>query len=530
MAVHHAAGRDAALRVDVVDGLLRQAHIAGKAHVPALQLAGVRHDEVAGCKVGHVFVHIKAAGKVDGHRQQHDRQRKREHRHRRFALAAAQVGPGHRERGHAAGLAGFGAPLPAALGIAHGFHRRDFARHAPRPPAGQQHRAQRKQSGGGKDPRADRGDGPHAVEPRRDHRRQLPAQQPAEREPGGDAGGGQRQRLQADDAPQLPGRRADGLEQAVEPDIPGHRDLEHVVDDEVPGKHDEQRHRGDGDRRHGVEVFRKLRPGVAPVDAGGDVVVPGGLALVAVVGQDLLDIPLNVPRPAFEHHVKVPATGHAVGRGFGVHPHLGKDGVHPALGDQHMVGHNGFVVLPPAAERKGLGGLVPVYRKGKGELRAKFRLDAQQFQHVGVGGGFVGALLRQAALHRVAVHPVGFVFVAPADFHMGFGKGHVPGHPQKAPHPPLVHEGVAAQLLGLLRGDVFEPAVGKPARLAEVVLLEPLVDGKRKGEQRGEQQRRQRDGRDGDQVAGAAGQQRFPGQAADAGAIFDVHAFAPLTV
>ena len=41
-----------------------------------------------------------------------------------------------------------------------------------------------------------------------------------------------------------------------------------------------------------------------------------------------------------------------------------------------------------------------VHVKGEGELGAELRLDPQQLQHVGVRGGLVSALFRQAALHQ----------------------------------------------------------------------------------------------------------------------------------
>ena len=44
----------------------------------------------------------------------------------------------------------------------------------------------------------------------------------------------------ADDPPQLPGGGADGLQQAVEPNIIGDGDLEDIVDDEIAGKDDQQ--------------------------------------------------------------------------------------------------------------------------------------------------------------------------------------------------------------------------------------------------------------------------------------------------
>ena len=93
-----------------------------------------------------------------------------------------------------------------------------------------------------------------------------------------------------------------------------------------------------------------------------------------------------------------------------------------------MVSHNGLVVLPPAAQGKGLGGLMAVHEKRNSELGTDLRLHAQQFQHMGVRGGLVGALLRKSSLHRVTVHPVGVIGIRIADLHMGFVEGDVRGH------------------------------------------------------------------------------------------------------
>ena len=155
-----------------------------------------------------------------------------------------------------------------------------------------------------------------------------------------------------------------------------------------------------------------------------------------MVGQDLIQVLFNVPVPTFQHYVQVPDAGHGILGVVGVYTHLGEDGVHPALGDQDVVGYDGFVVLPPAAEGEALGGLVPVYIEGKGEFRADLRLDAQQLQHAGVGGGLVGAFLRQGAFDGVAVHPVGLVGVGIAHFHMGLIEGRGPqACPESAARP-----------------------------------------------------------------------------------------------
>ena len=147
-----------------------------------------------------------------------------------------------------------------------------------------------------------------------------------------------------------------------------------------------------------------------------------------------------------------------------------------------MVGDDGLVVLPPAAKGEGLGGLVAVHRKGDGELCPEFRLDAQQLQHAGVGGGLVGPFRGQAALDGVAEGPVSFILVRIADLHMRFVEGYLGGHPQIAPQAPGLDAGVFFQFVELGLGQVFEPAVVKTAALAEVGLLHPLVDGEGNGE------------------------------------------------
>ena len=61
-----AAIRDAALGVDVINdglghGLFRTEQGAG------LEFSSIGHNEIAGGEVGHILVHIKAAGKVHRH-------------------------------------------------------------------------------------------------------------------------------------------------------------------------------------------------------------------------------------------------------------------------------------------------------------------------------------------------------------------------------------------------------------------------------------------------------------------------------
>ena len=174
----------------------------------------------------------------------------------------------------------------------------------------------------------------------------------------------------------------------------------------------------------------------------------GALILIAVIFQNLSDIVRNVAGTAFQHHIQVPGTSHAILSGRDG-SHLVQNGVRPALRNQDVVGHNCLVILPPAAEGKGLGGGMAVHVKGDGEPGADLRLHPQQLQHVGVGSGLVGALLGQTALHRVAVHPVGFIGVGVADLHVGFVERHLRGHSDKPPHSPLVDEGVILQIVKL---------------------------------------------------------------------------------
>ena len=333
-----------------------------------------------------------------------------------------------------------------------------------------------------------------------------------------------------DDAPQLPGGGADGLQQAIEADVVGDGDLEHIVNDEVAGEDDEQQHRADGDEGGGVHAAGQLGAGVAPVDAGMDIArLRGALGLIAMVFQDLVQVACNISGPIFQHHIHVIGPGHAV-RGLpGHHAGLRQDGVRPALRDQNVVGHNGLVILPPAAQGESLGGLMAVHIKGERELGADLRRDPHQLQHMGVRGGLIGALLGQAPLNRVAVHPVGLVGIGVAHLHMAFVEGHLTGHAHKAPQTPLVDEGVVLQFVKLLLCQVLEPAVGEAAHLAEVVLLDAVVDGHGDGEQGGEEHRGQGDGQHRDQVPGAVGSQALTGEISDTLAVGDVHGIHPLS-
>ena len=88
---------------------------------------------------------------------------------------------------------------------------------------------------------------------------------------------------------------------------------------------------------------------------------------------------------------------------------------------------------------------------------------------------------------------------------MGLVEGHLCGDAQEAPHPPLVDEGIILQFAALFLRQVLEPAVGEAPHLAEVGLLDALVDGQGDGKEGGEQHRRQGDGQHSDEVSGPVG-------------------------
>ena len=257
-------------------------------------------------------------------------------------------------------------------------------------------------------------------------------------------------------------------------------------------------------------------------------VCPGSFALIAVVRQNLIEILGNAAITVFQHHIQVPLPCHAVTPRRG-DTHLLQHRIYPAFGDQNMVSHDGLVVLPPAAQGKGLGGLMAVHEKRNSELGTDLRLHAQQFQHMGVGGGLVSALLREASLHRVTVHPVGIIGIGVADLHMGFVEWDIRRHAQKSAQAPLVNERIVLQFLKLLLRQVLKGAVGPAPGLAEVVLLDALVDRESDGKKGRKKHRRQGDGQHRHDVPGAAGEQGAQAQAADTAAVGDLHVLRPLT-
>lgn len=195
-----------------------------------------------------------------------------------------------------------------------------------------------------------------------------------------------------------------------------------------------------------------------------------------------------------------------------------------------MVGYHRLIVLPPAAQGKDLCGFVAVHLKGDGKFRAELRLYAQQFQHMGIGGRFVGPFLGQAPFYGNAVAPVGLVGVRVTDLHMGLIERGLFGHAQKAADAIRLNEIIAFQFLTLFFRQVFESTVGAAPSLTEIVLLDALVDGHGNGKERSKQHRRKGNSQHRHNIAGAVGQQGPDAQPADAAAIGNFHTCRPLTV
>ena len=392
---------DTALRVDVGDQVLGDRLL----DAVRLEVSGAAEDKVGHHLVLQIFVHVKAACEQHRHVGQHHRQREGEHHQQRLDAAAAKVCPGHREKRRTLPLPRFGpAGSGAHVGVAHRLHRGDPGRHPARLAAGEQDGEQRKQRRPDEDEGTEADKGIFVGQLLHDDGGQLVADQKAQHQPDGDADEREQQRLAADDALKLAAGGADGLEQAIELDVVGDRNLKDVVDNQIPGEDDEQQQGGDGDDGQRVSLSPHLRSGVAPVDAAVDVVVRLGVGvLIAVVFQQLCQVALDVQR-ACKHHVQRPPAGHVVSALVlvALQRLLGA-----ALRQQDVAGGDRLVVLPPAGEGEGLGDLLRIAGAdaeivGDGELLAHLRLDTQQPQHPGIGGGLVGALPGQAALDRHA--------------------------------------------------------------------------------------------------------------------------------
>ena len=389
--------------------------------------------------MGQVLVHVEAGGERVGNRGQHHRQRQGNDRHHGFPPAPAQVGPGHALKGCAAlGFADL-LPLPrlfrtAALGVAHGLHRGDLRRHAARTGAGEEHGQQGEQRRSNENQGVEGDEGVLVAQLGHDDRGELVADDKAQEQSNGDADKAEKQGLLPDDAFDLLAGGADGFQKAVKPDIVGDGNLEDVVDNQVAGEDNQQQQNHNGDQRGDIKAVGKLGPGVAPVDADFQVILPlGVVVLIAVVLQDLKDVLLDL-EVAFEHHVQVPFSGH----GVGVPAALGAELLGGGAGQEHIAGHQGAVVLPPSREGEGPGDQLPaggvfVKVEGNGEFRAHLRLHPQKGQNAGVRGGLVGALPGEGPFDWLAevVGRGGGLQVG--DLHMGFVEGRVHGHAHEQP-------------------------------------------------------------------------------------------------
>ena len=402
-----AAGlRDAALGVDVRDHVFRHGLVGRAKARTGLEVCRVAHDEIHRRLAREVPVHIKADRKGVGQLHEHHRERERNHRDDRLAAAAAEVHPRHARQLGAVSRALFGGVLTfclfrllgACVRVPHGLDRRHARGHPARLAAGDAHGDEREHRRKDKDQRADRDGFVHAVQLREDERHELRADQIPARKADRDADDREQVRLPPDHAVDLFAGRADGFQKAVKPDIVRDRDLEHVVDDEIPSEDDEQQHGGNGDNRQRIDVFRKLCARIAPVDADVDVILARRVvALVAVVCEDLLKVVADVQRTG-KHHVERPSAGLRIGVPSGQGAQL----LGRRAGQEDVGRDDRAVILPPAGERECALDRARVRRVAvdldrHGELRADLGLDAEQGEHAGVGRSLVRALAGQAA-------------------------------------------------------------------------------------------------------------------------------------
>ena len=162
--VYRTAVQNAALRVDGFHGRPGQSLLFAEQSAAGLEFSCISYDKIAGGETRHVLIHIEACGEVDRNGQQNNGQRQREDCHRGFSPAAAQIGPGHGERGD------FPRPAPfvrerlrTAVGITDGFHRRNPGGHPAGPAAGEEHGEQGEQGRRRENERIDRCHGNHVV-------------------------------------------------------------------------------------------------------------------------------------------------------------------------------------------------------------------------------------------------------------------------------------------------------------------------------------------------------------------------------
>ena len=170
-----------------------------------------------------------------------------------------------------------------------------------------------------------------------------------------------------------------------------------------------------------------------------------------------------------------------------------------------------------------------IHVKGNRKFFAQLGRDAEQFQDMLVGRSLIGPFGGQTSLDGVAVRPVRLVRVRIADFDMAFFKRGALRHAEEAAQAVRLDAGVLLELVILRLGQILKASVTVSADLAEVGLLEGVVDGHGDRDERGEEDRGQGDSQDGDEVARAVGTERAEGQAPDAGAVLHfTHAAHPL--
>ena len=310
LSVGAAARCDATSRFDGGDVVFRKRPIRIEPLTSErLEIAGVGHLKIGGEIAAHVFVHVESAHKGHDELEEHHGQRQRDDGDDRLAAVAAEIGPGHGEKGDLFFLA---AALCAAagLGVTQRFNRRHTPSHATGAETGDEYGYQRKERRTCKDPRTCRSHRLHAVKLPHNDWHQRFADKPAQHQPQRNAHDRQQQRLLANHTANLPRRRADGFEQAIKTHVSRHGNLKDVVDDEVTCEKNEQKHHHNEDDRHRIGIFSDGGAGVAPVDTDVDIVVGSDiLTLVAVVGENLVQVRLNVATAAFKHHIHVPDTG-----------------------------------------------------------------------------------------------------------------------------------------------------------------------------------------------------------------------------
>ena len=151
---------------------------------------------------------------------------------------------------------------------------------------------------------------------------------------------------------------------------PRRRYLEHVINDQIARQQNQEKDSHDEQKGRRIHPAGKLRSGIAPVDANIDVSIRIGsiLCLISCVFQNLFQIGFDGPGAVFQHHIQIPASRHLI-RSRRRHVRLLQNLIQAAFRDQDMIGHDRRIILPPAAQDKGLCGLMSVHLKGHSEFR-----------------------------------------------------------------------------------------------------------------------------------------------------------------